>query len=334
MQKKYDLTIWAFLFLTFFTTIICFPLYLYNYGVDFKQLTMMIISFFVVGTSITLGYHRLFSHLSFEAHPIVKFITLFFGAGAFENSAIAWCSDHRHHHKNTDHHDDDPYSISRGLFYAHIGWVLFRRRPDNDFSNVPDLKKDPIVMLQHRNYMLWAFLSSYALPFVIAFLWGGVNAGILSLLYSTVRVTLIHHSTFCINSLCHWVGKHPYSSRTSARDSWLMALFTFGEGYHNYHHEFQHDYRNGVKKWQFDPTKWCIYLLSKIKLTKKLKRVDDFKIVIAEVNEITRTAQSMNNVWWVERLASLKIDLENGFITVSQIKKVLLEAKSALYKTA
>jgi stearoyl-CoA desaturase (delta-9 desaturase) len=98
--------------------------------------------------------------------------------------------------------------------------------------------------------------------------------------------------TFCINSLCHWIGKRPYSSNVSARDSLLMAIFTFGEGYHNYHHEFQHDYRNGVKPWQFDPTKWTIWLLNKVGLVNGLRTVPEEKIIKAELREHERLLEA------------------------------------------
>jgi stearoyl-CoA desaturase (delta-9 desaturase) len=108
------------------------------------------------------------------------------------------------------------------------------------------------------------------------------------LIAGVARVVFLQHCTFCINSLCHYIGRRPYSSYCSARDSWLMAVVTFGEGYHNYHHEFQHDYRNGVKPWQFDPTKWIIWTLSKVGLASKLRRVPSEKILLSELAEAQR----------------------------------------------
>ena len=99
---------------------------------------------------------------------------------------------------------------------------------------------------------------------------------------------MVQHATFCINSLCHMIGQRPYSTSHSARDSWIAAIFTMGEGYHNYHHEFQWDYRNGVKPWQLDPSKWIIWALSKIGLTSDLKRVPRERILLAETKETTR----------------------------------------------
>jgi stearoyl-CoA desaturase (delta-9 desaturase) len=126
-------------------------------------------------------------------------------------------------------------------------------------------------------------------PTVIAFGWGGWRSALGALLLAGVlRVVVLQHCTFCINSLCHYIGAQPYSSKCSARDSWLMAIITLGEGYHNYHHEFQHDYRNGVKPWHFDPTKWIIWTLSKIGLVKQLRTVSPDKIILSELAEALR----------------------------------------------
>ena len=112
------------------------------------------------------------------------------------------------------------------------------------------------------------------------------------LLVGALRVFVVQQCTFFINSLCHTIGRQPYSTRCSARDSWIMALFTFGEGYHNYHHEFQHDYRNGVKAWNWDPTKWLIWLLSKVGLVSDLRRVPASKVLLAEMAEARRQADA------------------------------------------
>jgi stearoyl-CoA desaturase (delta-9 desaturase) len=201
-----------------------------------------------------------------------------------------WASEHRRHHKHVDH-DDDPYDISKGFFHAHIGWLLFKLLPQPPFDNVADLKKDRLVMWQHRHIQTLALLVSLGLPALLGALWNGWSGALGGLLLAGVaKVVLLQHCTFLINSACHTVGHQPYSARCSARDSSLMALFTFGEGYHNYHHEFQHDYRNGVKRWQFDPTKWTIWALSKLGLTDGLRRVPNATIEAAEQRQRRDTA--------------------------------------------
>ncbi len=278
----------SFLIGTLVLSLTAVPAYIWHFGIDWFQIALFIVMFFACGFGITLGYHRLFSHLSFQAHWSVKLFVLLFGAGAFENSALLWCCEHRTHHKHVDE-DEDPYDISKGLFHAHIGWLLFKLSPPPPFDNVGDLKKDALVMWQHR-YIQWiAVAVAFVFPALLGYAWGGwVSALGAFLIGGVARVVFLQHCTFCINSLCHYIGKRPYSSACSARDSWIMAVFTFGEGYHNFHHEFQHDYRNGVKPWQYDPTKWFIWTLSKLGLAKKLRTVPSEKILLSELVEAQR----------------------------------------------
>ncbi len=267
-----------FLIGTFVAALITVPLYLWHFGLDWFQFGMFLFYFAATAMSITFGYHRLFAHKSFETVTPLRFLALVFGAATFENSALDWVSDHRRHHKHTDH-DDDPYDISKGLFYAHLGWMLFKLKPKPPMDNVADLRKDPLVMWQHQNWVWVAIVGGFVLPAALGYCvsgWQGALGGFL--LAGLARVVAVQHSTFCINSLCHWMGRQPYSKRCSARDSIAMAVLTFGEGYHNYHHEFQHDYRNGVKPWDYDPTKWAIWLLSKLGLAWNLRRVPQEKI--------------------------------------------------------
>jgi stearoyl-CoA desaturase (delta-9 desaturase) len=249
----------------------------------------MFFAFFIAtGLSITLGYHRLFSHMAFQASWPVRLLTLIFGAAAFENCALAWVSDHRRHHKHVDH-DEDPYDISKGFWHAHIGWILFKINPEPPWDNVNDLRKDPLVIWQDRFYVTIAVVTSFVLPALLGYWHGGAIGALGGLLLAGVaRVVAVQHMTFFINSLCHTVGNQPYSNKCSARDSWFMAIFTFGEGYHNYHHEFQHDYRNGVKWWQWDPTKWTIWTLEKVRLVRGLRRVPEDKILLAQLADARR----------------------------------------------
>jgi stearoyl-CoA desaturase (delta-9 desaturase) len=264
------------------------PAYFWYTGLSAFQVALFLFFFTATGLSITLGYHRLFSHLSFKASLPVRLFTLLFGAAAFENSALRWAADHRRHHRLVDH-DEDPYAISKGFFHAHVGWILFRHPPDTSLVWAKDLQHDRLVAWQHRYYVLIAVLMGFGLPTALGWIAGGWSSALGSLLLAGVtRVVFVHHMTFFINSLCHTMGRQPYSSRCTARDSALMAWFTFGEGYHNFHHAFQHDYRNGVKPWQFDPTKWCIWLLHKAGLVRQLRRVPDEKVLLAQVAEQQR----------------------------------------------
>ena len=297
MKLKYrlqDLRWVSAIFLTgtLLTTLIGLPLFLYQFGSQINWWlhgTMFVGMFIASGLSITLGYHRLFSHLSFKAKWPVRLFTLIFGATAMENSALEWCSDHRRHHKHTDD-DTDPYNIQLGFLHAHIGWVVFRPiGGDVPLTNVNDLKADPLVRWQHKWWGVIGIVVGFGLPALIGWLAGGGIGAAAGLLISGVaRQVMVHHMTFFINSLCHTLGGQPYSNRCSAKDSWFMSLFTFGEGYHNFHHEFQHDYRNGVKPWQFDPTKWSIRVLEKLGLASNLRRVPNETIALTEIREKQR----------------------------------------------
>lgn len=278
----------SFLIGTAIISVTAVPLYLWHYGIDTFQVVMFFAFAIATGLSITLGYHRLFSHLAFKAKWPVKLFTLIFGAAAFENSALDWCSDHRRHHKHVDG-DEDPYDISKGFWYAHIGWLLFKLNAEPPRDNIKDLERDKMVVWQENNYLLIAISACFVLPAFLGWLhdgWLGALGGFL--LSGVARVFFVQHMTFFINSLCHTVGRRPYSTNCSARDSALMAVFTFGEGYHNYHHEFQHDYRNGVKWWQWDPTKWSIWTLEKLGLTSDLRRVPEDRILLAQLTEARR----------------------------------------------
>ena len=287
----------SFLIGTALIALVGVPIYIFKYGLDLFQAVMFFLYLCATMMSITVGYHRLFSHISFKAKWPVRLFTLIFGACAFENSCLDWASDHRRHHKHVDH-DDDPYDISKGFFWAHIGWLLFKLNPEPPMDNVNDLRKDKLVMWQHRWVHLIGLVVGLILPAILGFAWNswmGTNPwqGALGgfLIAGVARVVVAQHCTFFINSLCHTVGRQPYSTKHSARDSAIMAFLTFGEGYHNYHHEFQHDYRNGVKPWQWDPSKWTIWLLAKSGLAEGLRRVPDGKILLAEMHEARRRAQ-------------------------------------------
>ena len=283
----------SFLIGTFLLTLTAVPTYLWFFGISWFQVALFLFMFFACGMSITLGYHRLFSHMTFKAKWPIKLFTLLFGAAAFENSVLMWSSEHRDHHKHVDH-EDDPYSINKGFFFAHIGWLLFKLNSDAPYENVADLQKDPLIRWQDK-YVQWiAVVVGFVFPTLLGWAvtggWIGALGGFL--FGGVARVVVLQHCTFCINSACHYFGNQPYSVRCSARDSWFMALFTFGEGYHNYHHEFQYDYRNGVKPWQFDPTKWAIWTFAKLGLVSNLKRIPTEKILLAQIAEAQRTLEA------------------------------------------
>jgi stearoyl-CoA desaturase (delta-9 desaturase) len=211
------------------------------------------------GLSITAGYHRLFAHRSYRATPPVRWIFLLFGAGAFQNSAVSWGADHRAHHAGADG-PADPHAVARGAWFAHVGWLFQRRPASADVTRLGDLWSRRSVRLQHRYYPAVAIGVGLVVPVLVATVWGDPWGGLL--VAGFLRIAVMLQATFCVNSLAHLVGRRRYDAHATARDSVLTALVTFGEGYHSFHHRFPFDYRNGIRWWQYDPSKWLIWFLA------------------------------------------------------------------------
>ena len=240
--------------------------------------------------AITCGYHRLFAHDTYEARPALKIVYLLFGAMALQNSALLWSAGHRTHHRYIDDPERDPYCARLGFWFSHIGWMLHNYPSgDPDLSAVRDLQRDPLVMWQHRHYVPVTLAMNFGLPLLIG--WASGDLVGVFLLAGILRLVVSHHLTFCINSLAHIVGIQPYTDENTARDNGIVAMLTFGEGYHNFHHMFAHDYRNGVRWWQWDPSKWLIFGMQFTGLTKRLKRVPWFKIQRAMLDNQFRRAE-------------------------------------------
>ncbi len=248
------------------------PLTLWFSGVSLVGLSLFLISCVLAAMCITGGYHRLFSHRSYEASASVRFLYLVVGAAAFEGSALEWSNDHRTHHRKVDT-GEDPYNIGQGFFHAHMGW-LFRQSSPALLEDYPvDLLRDRLVYLQHRYYVYLAIGVGLLLPTIVGGVlgsaWGGFLYG------GVLRAVLTQHSTFLINSLSHVFGTRPYTLANSARDNLLMAFLAHGEGYHNFHHRFQTDYRNGFRWYHWDPTKWLIQSFFVLGLVGKLKTISE-----------------------------------------------------------
>jgi stearoyl-CoA desaturase (delta-9 desaturase) len=253
------------------------PLYIYRYGVTSGELLLFFFFFFATGLSITAGYHRLFSHASYKTNSLVRFLLLFFGAATYEESALKWASQHRRHHQFTDT-DRDPHNSKRGFWYCHIGWILFYKHSQNH-DNVKDLVQSKLVMNQFRYYDLWAVGSGILLPMALG-VWMGKPLGVF-LMTVCLRMFLVMNCALLINSYAHMVGDNGFNEEESARDHWLGAVLTNGEGYHSFHHRFPNDYRNGTRWHHWDPTKWLIYGLSRLGMTWDLKRTPESLIIPA-----------------------------------------------------
>jgi stearoyl-CoA desaturase (delta-9 desaturase) len=214
---------------------------------------------------------------------------------ALESSILTWSSGHRNHHRYIDDNQRDPYSARRGFWFSHIGWML-RDYPSGkrDDSNIPDLTSDPIAAFQDRYYVPLVLLTNLGLPLAIGWLAGELWG--VFLLGGLLRLVVNHHATFFINSLAHVWGSQPYTTKNTARDNGLLAFLTYGEGYHNFHHCFAADYRNGVRWWQWDPAKWLIYGLSKVGLTRNLRRIPRERIRDARVEQRRNVLETKRRV--------------------------------------
>jgi stearoyl-CoA desaturase (delta-9 desaturase) len=250
-------------------------------------LGLALVWFMCCAVSITGGYHRLFAHKTYRAIAPLRAFYLLFGAASVQNSALKWSSDHRRHHAFTDD-EADPYNITRGFWWAHVGWVLFKN-PKEQLAGVNDLKRDRLILLQDRFYLPLALGFGTGGPALIGLLWGDPIGCLL--VAGFLRLVIQWHATFAVNSVAHCIGSRPFCTRTSARNSFLTAFITLGEGYHNFHHRFQTDYRNGVRWFHFDPTKWFVWCLSKVGGTWDLQRTPAHRIARARA-EVTEQQQA------------------------------------------
>lgn len=277
--------------------------------------------YFATGMSITGGYHRLFAHKSYEANWWVRLLLLLFGAGAFQNSAKKWCGDHRVHHRYVDQ-DTDPYSINKGFWYAHLFWMFEKsdlRESKLGKMYSRDLVKDPMIAWQDKHYILIAVFMGIILPTLIGAAMGSWVGGLF--FGGLLRMVIVHHFTFFINSLAHYWGSRPYTDTNTARDNGFVALFTYGEGYHNFHHIFHADYRNGVRWYHYDPTKWMIRFMSYFNWAQNLRRTPDYEIFKARMEMLEKYKQS--NTTYMERyehlLGTLKSKADEAHVRLNQL---------------
>jgi stearoyl-CoA desaturase (delta-9 desaturase) len=273
----------AVLGLTFLAAVTVVPWYGIAHGYNGWSWSFFALFVVLNGIGIGSGYHRLWSHRTYTAHPVLKWFLAVMGGMALQNSIIVWSARHRVHHRDVDDNDKDPYSIGRGFWFAHIGWML-RDYPsgDVDYSLVKDLEKDPVCAWQHKYYWTLVWTTNLALPLFLGWLTGDMLG--MFLLAGVLRLVLSHHVTFFINSLAHIWGRQPYTDENSARDQHFLALITYGEGYHNYHHLFQNDYRCGHRWWHLDINKWFISTCALLGLVSDRKRAPAIKVLRARLD--------------------------------------------------
>lgn len=273
------------------------PFFFYFFMPSIGMWIAALVLLYLTGLSITGGYHRYFAHRSYKTSPVIETILLFFASMAIQGSALRWAFDHRLHHAHVDT-DADPYSIKKGFWYAHFLWIMEKPKTI-DPKIVPDLMKNPRVMFQHNHYGKCATVSNVSIFLLVGFLLNDFWSAFF--IATWLRIFALHHFTWFINSLAHTWGDKPFCQEQSAVNNYIISLLTFGEGYHNYHHVFANDYRNGICWYHFDPTKWLIWTLSKLGLAHQLKSMNpaviEKRMVIERKNLLL---DRIRTLWYVK----------------------------------
>lgn len=318
--------------------VIVVPWYAITHGFTTFDYVSLLVFYVFTGISITMGYHRLWSHRTYKANKFVSYFLMVFGTAALQNDIIQWSSDHRKHHKDVDDPIKDPYAATRGFWYSHFGWLMVYNNAEvQELKGVNDLMKDKAVMFQHKHYTILAFSACFGLPALYALIFGTLSGGLAFgiahiipciILGGLVRVILVHHATFCINSMAHILGSQPYSTKNTARDSFLTAMVTGGEGYHNYHHAFAGDYRNGIRTFDFDPSKWLIAGCAKLGWCYDLKTVPEHLVEIAKAKIDLEHALSTKSDSTHDTINERYTNLVSKIKNVSSAKKEYLKAKN------
>jgi stearoyl-CoA desaturase (delta-9 desaturase) len=255
------------------------------WGVALRPIDLVVLAgmYLVCGVGITVGFHRLFSHRSFKAGPVVRGAFGILGSMTLQGSITQWVTDHRRHHAMSDREGDPhsphlasgPLAPLRGLLHAHVGWLFVTKGTSRDARLGQDLRADPVVRVIDRYYFFWVALS-LAIPFVIGWLIGGVALGLEVFVWGgLVRLFVFQHATFSINSICHTFGRREYASDDESRNVALLAIPTLGEAWHNNHHAFPGSAIHGLGRRQIDVSGALIAGLERLGLVWDVKRPTD-----------------------------------------------------------
>lgn len=229
-------------------------------GLSWEGLFLGVLLIILRSIGISVGYHRYFSHKSFTAKRSVEIVLVVLGSMAAQGSLFEWVSTHRVHHKFTDA-EGDPHSPRRGFFWAHLGPLITSKLHK---TYVKDLVKDPVLVWCDRHYRFWVFVAISVCFLLLR--WEGLTVFVLSTIF-------LYHLTFCINSLCHMIGRRPFETNDTSTNFWPIGILGSGEGWHNNHHRFPSSWRLGLKWWQIDLGAYVIWVLGKMRLVVGLDRV-------------------------------------------------------------
>jgi stearoyl-CoA desaturase (Delta-9 desaturase) len=263
---------------------------LWGAGLSLLDGILFLSMYCIAGLGVTVGFHRLFTHRSFEAKPWVRYSLAVMGSLSVEGPIIRWVADHRRHHAFSDqpgdphspHLDEGPgfKGVAKGLWHAHMGWFWSDELTSAN-RWAPDLLKDPVLRKIDSLFPLWVAIS-FALPPIIGFaVTGTLRGAVLAFLWgSLARIFLLHHVTWSVNSICHFYGSRPYKTTDFSTNNWALALVSFGESWHNNHHAFPTSAVHGLGKGQIDASAGFISLLQKLHLVEDVKQVSPKQLEI------------------------------------------------------
>jgi stearoyl-CoA desaturase (delta-9 desaturase) len=251
------------------------PFFLWGWGFSWVDLGLLLGMYVLTALGITVGFHRLFTHRSFETYAWVKVVLAALGSMAVQGPMLKWVALHRRHHQHSDtpedphsphHHGGGVLGLLRGAWHAHVGWFFDRDPADLD-RYVADLRKSPALRVASGLFLAWVALGLVipaVLGGVVSLTWAGVWTGLIW--GGLVRVFLVHHVTWSVNSACHLWGRRPFQSDDLSRDNAVFGVLALGEGWHNTHHAFPTSARHGLRWWQVDASYWVIRGLALLRL--------------------------------------------------------------------
>ena len=249
---------------------------LWGMAFHWVDVAVLVVAYTICAFGTTIGFHRYFSHRSFQACGPVKAGLGILGCMTVQGPLTQWVTDHRKHHALSDRegdphsphagHGEGGWAAVKGFVHSHVGWMFSNMGMEQGREYGKDLYEDTVIRVIDRLYLVWVVLT-FGIPFAIGYAFGGLDAGLEALVWGgLIRIFLYQHATFSVNSVCHMFGRKDYRARDESRNNWFVALLVFGEGWHNNHHAFPASARHGLAWWQYDLSWWVIRALEKFGL--------------------------------------------------------------------